>query len=98
MRLGPGDHYGEMGILTGSAAGVRIVALTPAVVNSLAKADLAPILATRPQVAEEMCRIVAQREATRRSVATEDTADEANRSLTARLAAGLHRLFEHGAG
>lgn len=31
-RLGPGDHYGEIGMLTGAASIVSITAVTPAVV------------------------------------------------------------------
>jgi len=35
MRLGPGDHFGEMGLLTGMASVARITALTPAVIYAL---------------------------------------------------------------
>src|SRR5262249_33524144 len=40
LRLGPGDHFGEIGMLTGEASQVSITALTRAVVYELAKADL----------------------------------------------------------
>jgi hypothetical protein len=32
VRLGPGDHYGEIGLLTGTPAAAHITALTPAIV------------------------------------------------------------------
>ena len=44
LRLGPGDFYGEVGMLTGAASLATITALTPGVVHELTKADLAPIL------------------------------------------------------
>ncbi len=57
LRLGPGDHFGEIGMLTGVANAARISALTPTTVYELAKADLTPILEARPQVAKELCRL-----------------------------------------
>ena len=54
LRLGPGDHFGEIGMLTGAAATVRISALVPTTVYELAKADLTPILEARPPVAQEL--------------------------------------------
>src|SRR6202044_790184 len=37
MRLGPGDHFGEMGLLTGAASLGKISALVPSTVYELAK-------------------------------------------------------------
>jgi small-conductance mechanosensitive channel/CRP-like cAMP-binding protein len=70
MRLGPGDHFGEIGMLTGAPSVAKINALTPAVVYELAKTDLAPILEARPEVSQELCRALARRQATGRSTAT----------------------------
>ena len=69
MRLGPGDHFGEIGMLTGAPSVAKINALTPAVVYELAKTDLAPILEARPEVSQELCRALARRQATGRSTA-----------------------------
>ena len=52
LRLGPGDHFGEIGMLTGAGAIARISALTPTTVYELAKADLTPILEARPQATQ----------------------------------------------
>ncbi len=49
-RFGPGDHYGEIGMLTGSPSIAKIAALTPVVVYELAKNDLTPILETSPKL------------------------------------------------
>ncbi len=63
LRLGPGDHFGEIGMLTGEAATARISALVPTTVYELAKADLTPILEARPPVAQELCRALARLQA-----------------------------------
>jgi small-conductance mechanosensitive channel/CRP-like cAMP-binding protein len=76
VRLGPGDHYGEIGMLTGAGAIAKLSALIPATVYELAKADLTPILESRPQVAQQLCRALAQRQAAGRLGATAEL-DEA---------------------
>jgi len=70
LRLGPGDHFGEIALLTGEGAFGRITALTPAVAYELPKKDLAPILEARPQVAHEFSRVLAERQAAGRTVAS----------------------------
>ena len=42
LRLGPGDHFGELGMLTGAPAPAKIDALLPTTIYELAKDDLAP--------------------------------------------------------
>ena len=70
LRLGPGDHFGEIALLTGEGAWGRITALTPTVVYELPKKDLAPILEARPQVAHELSRALAERQAAGRTVSS----------------------------
>jgi small-conductance mechanosensitive channel len=94
MRLGPGDHFGEIGLLTGAAATAKISALVPTTVYELAKSDLAPILEGRSQVAQELCRALAQRQAAGR-LTTSAELDErvpAHR-LTNWFSDRIHRLY-----
>ena len=70
LRLGPGDHFGEIALLTGEGAWGRITALTSSVAYELPKKDLAPILEARPQVAHEFSRVLAERQAAGRTVAS----------------------------
>ncbi|MBV8508307.1 MAG: mechanosensitive ion channel family protein [Alphaproteobacteria bacterium] len=63
LRLGPGDHFGEIGMLTGAGAIAKLSALTPTTIYELAKADLTPILEARPRVSQELCRALARRQA-----------------------------------
>ena len=95
MRLGPGDHFGEIGLLTGALAMGKIVALTPAVVYELAKADLTPMLEARPQVAQELCRALARRQAAGRLTASDDLDKTVPRlHLTSWFSERLHKLFD----
>jgi small-conductance mechanosensitive channel len=62
-RFGPGDHFGEISILTGDASAVKITALTAASVFELTKDDLAPVLAAVPAASRELTRVLANRQA-----------------------------------
>jgi small-conductance mechanosensitive channel/CRP-like cAMP-binding protein len=94
MRLGPGDHFGEIGLLTGAPSIGKITALTPVIVYELAKTDLAPILEARPEVSQELCRALARRQATGRSTAAAemDHTVPTNR-LTSWFSDRIHRLY-----
>jgi small-conductance mechanosensitive channel/CRP-like cAMP-binding protein len=93
MRLGPGDHFGEIGLLTGAASVVTITALTPAIVYELAKTDLAPILETRPEVSQKLCRALARRQATGRSTAAAEVDHTVpTHRLTSWFSDQMHRL------
>ena len=95
LRLGPGDHFGEIGLLTGAASTVRISALVPATVYELAKADLTPILESRPQVARELCQALARRQAAGRLVASHELGENVPKHrLTQWFSERVHRLYD----
>jgi len=95
LRLGPGDYYGEMGLLAGNPSISTITALTPVTMYELAKEDLTPILKARPQVTQELCRVLAQRQAAGRAVsAVELDKDISTRNVTAWFSDRIHELFE----
>jgi small-conductance mechanosensitive channel/CRP-like cAMP-binding protein len=94
-RLGPGDYYGDIGMLTGSPATSTITALMPALVYELAKDDLAPILKARPQVAHELSCAMAQRQAIARLTASAEVDESvATNRLTTWFSERLHRLYD----
>jgi small-conductance mechanosensitive channel len=95
LRIGPGDHFGEIGMLTGTPATAKISALMPATVYELAKDDLSPLLEARPDVAQELCRALAQRQAAGQLVASDELVEAvpANR-LTTWFSERLHRLYD----
>jgi CRP-like cAMP-binding protein len=94
LRLGPGDHFGEIGMLTGAGAIAKISALIPTTVYELAKADLMPILAAQPQVSQELCRALARRQAANQLSASPEL-DEIipKHRLTDWFSDRIHRLY-----
>ena len=99
MRLGPGDHFGEIGLLTGAAAKGQIAALVPSTVYQATKADLAPLLEARPAVAHELCRALARRQAAGQLIASAeiDKTVPASR-VTSWFSERIHRLFDLAGG
>ncbi|HVX78423.1 MAG TPA: mechanosensitive ion channel family protein [Bradyrhizobium sp.] len=93
VRLGPGDCFGEAGVLTGSPSPFRVSALTRGVVFEIDKDDLAPLLKQRPAIAAELGQILARREATGRARFEQDDHDRAGEDLSERLAERVRHLF-----
>jgi small-conductance mechanosensitive channel/CRP-like cAMP-binding protein len=95
LRIGPGDHFGEIGMLTGAPATAKISALMPVTIYELAKDALSPILEARPEVAHELCQALARRQRSGQLVASTELAETvpAHR-LTAWFSERLHRLYD----
>ncbi|KXU94625.1 mechanosensitive ion channel protein MscS [Caballeronia megalochromosomata] len=61
-RIGPGEAFGEAGLLAGLAMQVSISTLTPSVLFQLAKDDMTSFLKDHPEVAKQMCQLLAYRQ------------------------------------
>jgi signal-transduction protein with cAMP-binding, CBS, and nucleotidyltransferase domain len=95
LRLGPGDHFGEFGLLARAASGAKTTALAPSIVYELTKDDLAPILAARHEIAQELSRALARRQAAGRSIVPADIGKaEPTAALSRWFSERIHRLFE----
>jgi small-conductance mechanosensitive channel len=70
-RLGPGDAIGEAGVLAGLPVQVQVTALTRAVIYQLDKADLTPLLKSRPDIGQQMCQLLSQRQDSLRKLSVE---------------------------
>src|SRR5262249_16744373 len=94
LRIGPGDHFGEVGMLTGPPAGATVKALVAVTTYELAKEDLAPVLEARPEIAHELCRALARRQTAGQliSSANIDKSVPPHR-VAAWFSERLHRLF-----
>lgn len=91
-ELHPGDYFGEASLLTGAPRNASVEALTDGAVFELDKAAVADLLAKRSEVAEELARALADREA-ERSRAQESTNGAVATRRTLAEAAGLIRTF-----
>lgn len=63
VRLGPGDCFGQAGVLTGAPAAFKVKSLTRAALYEITKDDLAPVLKERPAIAAELGHILSRRTA-----------------------------------
>ncbi|CAO3436324.1 mechanosensitive ion channel family protein [Azospirillum endophyticum] len=61
-RLRPGDLFGEMSLLTGQPRSASVVACTDSVVFELARTQLDPVLRRRPELAERLADLMAERQ------------------------------------
>jgi CRP-like cAMP-binding protein len=95
MRIGPGDHFGEIGMLTGAPVKSKISAVIPATVYELTKDDLSPTLQARPEISHGLCRLLAERQAAGQLVSSGELTEAvpANR-LTSWFSERLHRLYD----
>jgi branched-chain amino acid transport system substrate-binding protein len=64
-RLGAGNFFGEMVLLTGEMRTATITMLTDSRLVEISKADLMPFIKARPELVESMARILATRMARR---------------------------------
>jgi CRP-like cAMP-binding protein len=95
LRIGPGDHFGEIGMLTGHPAQATAKALAQVTTYELSKEDLAPVLEARPEVSIELCRALALRQAAGKLLAsTEIDNSVPPRRVAAWFSDRLHRLFD----
>jgi small-conductance mechanosensitive channel len=94
LRIGPGEHFGEIGMLTGAPATARIKALIPSTVYEFAKDDLSPIVEAQPEVSQGLCRALAQRQAAGQLVGSSELAEGVPRNrLTVWFSERLHQLY-----
>src|SRR6516162_7792476 len=95
MRIGPGDHFGEIGMLTGAPVKSKISALIPATVYELTKDDLSPTLQARPEISHGLCRLLAERQAAGQLVSSGELTEAVPASrLTTWFSERLHRLYD----
>jgi signal-transduction protein with cAMP-binding, CBS, and nucleotidyltransferase domain len=95
LRLGPGDHFGEIGLLTGTPSLATIKTMTSAIIYELPKADLAPLLEARPEVAQELSHELALRQAAGRTIAAAETVKiPSGRNLSDWFSERIRKLFD----
>ncbi|MEM5310514.1 mechanosensitive ion channel family protein [Paraburkholderia sp. JHI869] len=61
-RIGPGEAFGEAGLLAGLPMHVCITSLTPSVLFEIGKDDMTAFLKEHPEVAKQLCQLLAYRQ------------------------------------
>jgi small-conductance mechanosensitive channel len=61
-RAGPGETFGEAGVLAGLPMRVSVSALTPVVLFQLTKDDMTVFLKAHPEVARKLCQLLTSRQ------------------------------------
>lgn len=84
-RLGAGEMFGEMGLLTGEGRGATVVAVSDVVVLEIDKEALQPILQENPALVDSISKIMAERQA-RTAASSKLSLDDTHPRLLARIA------------
>jgi CRP-like cAMP-binding protein len=94
VRFGPGDCFGEAGLLTGAATTFKVTAMTKVTVYEIAKGDLEPILSQRPAIAAELGQLLARRKVEENvRQGREPAHDRQHEKLSEHLAERMRKLF-----
>ena len=94
-RLGPGDFFGEMALLTGEQRGAAVTTVTPTLVYEIAKKDIEPIIQQYPDIKSDLSRILTRRtlDNLRKKNARAASGDE-EKSLASKILSRISRFFE----
>lgn len=84
-RLGPGEMFGEMALLTGEVRGATVVAVSDVLAMEIDKDSLQPILQENPALVSSISKIMAERQA-RASAGKGLNLDDTHPRLLARIA------------
>jgi CRP-like cAMP-binding protein len=94
MRFGPGDHFGEIGVLSSAATAAHISALTPAIVYELPKQELIRLLDAYPEVSHAVNRSLARLQETISPPVAAANDDVVPQRLRSRFANWLQRRYD----
>jgi len=61
-RMGPGDTFGKMSLLTGTASSATFTALSSGLLLGICSADLKPIVESRPELVELLSHLAARQQ------------------------------------
>lgn len=96
-RLGPGDFFGEMALLTGEPRGATISTLTTSQIYEVKKEHIKPVIERFPDMKNDLSRILTRRELENLRRRNEHFASvDEERSLASKLLSRITDFFGHG--
>jgi small-conductance mechanosensitive channel/CRP-like cAMP-binding protein len=96
-RLVPGECFGEMALLTGEPRSATVLSATDVVAFEVTKADMTALLAARPEIAETVSALIADRKiGTSKALQSAGAAErqEAARSLAEEILHSIKGFFQ----
>jgi branched-chain amino acid transport system substrate-binding protein len=97
-RLGAGDFFGEMTLLTGQPRSATVRALMPVTIISVPKEGLEPILRSAPHLSEQFAEVMAARQLKTQQLSLLDSKKQTSsghmfRLYAERIVKGIQRFF-----
>ncbi len=98
-RLGAGDFFGEMALLTGEPRGATVTTITPSQVLEITKEDFATIIHEFPEIADDLSKILTRRTLENLRIQNAHFASLAEeKSLARNILAKIGRFFDLSLG
>ncbi len=93
-RLGAGDFFGEMALLTGEPRTATIVAVTDTLLYEITKEDISPLLERQPEISWSLTDVLVKRKQATATATAETGADrEAEKTLSAQILGKIQKFF-----
>ncbi|MDM8559774.1 ABC transporter substrate-binding protein [Candidatus Parabeggiatoa sp. HSG14] len=93
-RLGAGNFFGEMALLTGEDRTATVIALVDTYLFELTKADIRPLMAKQPEVSELVSKVLTQRQmVTRRQMHVEHDVEVEKDAVYKRFLNRIEQFF-----
>ena len=94
-RVRPGEFFGEMSLLTGLPRSATVIAAASAVVFEISKDNIKPLLDSRPEIAETISTVAAERQVATANPTVEDAASQDSdvKTVAGRILEGIRRFF-----
>lgn len=93
-RLGAGDFFGEMALLTGEPRTATIVAVADTLLYEITKEDISPLLERQPEISWALTDVLVKRkQAMATATAKADIGREVDKTLSAQILGKIQRFF-----
>ncbi len=96
-QIGPGEFFGEMSLLTGEPRGATLVAATDIVAHEITRENITGLLSRRPEVAEVISTVVAERKvrnSEKMATATQEERVEETATLAQQIMGKMRAFFK----